>query len=323
MARRVFITGITGFAGSHLAERLVAAGAEVHGYALEDPPYANLAAVERDVRVHRGDITALDALRSAFVAARPDAIVHLAGQAIPTSAARDPVGAVRANVLGTATILAALDEAPGATLVFASSAEVYGDPKTSPVDERAEIDPLNPYAATKVAAEALVREAGDRERRAVVILRPMNQIGPRQHPGLVASAFAKQIAEAEAGRGQPVVRHGSLDARRDFLDVRDMADAYARACDIRVSGAQIFNVGTGHAVKIADILTALMALSRVELREELDPDRARPGTATTLALDASRFRERTGWAPKTPIETSLRDLLDYWRAQVREGARVS
>ena len=323
MPRRVLITGITGFAGSHLAERLVAAGDEVHGYALEDPPYPNLAAVKDVVRVHRGDITALDALRDAFRAARPDAVVHLAGQAIPTSAAKDPVGAVRANVLGTATILAALDVAPEATLVFASSAEVYGSPNTARVDEQTPVHPLNPYAATKVAAEALVREAGDREGRAVVVLRPMNQIGPRQHPGLVASAFAKQIAEAEAGRGAPVVRHGSLDARRDFLDVRDMADAYARACDIRVKGAEIFNVGTGHAVRIADILTTLMALSRVALREELDPDRTRPGTANTLALDASRFRERTGWAPKTRIETSLRDLLDYWRAQTREGARVS
>ena len=319
----MFVTGITGFAGSHLAERLVGAGDEVHGFAMEDPPYPNLAAVKQEVRMQRGDITSLDDLRAAFSAARPDAVVHLAGQAIPTQAAKDPIGAVRANVVGTATVLVALDAAPNASLVFASSAEVYGSPLTSPIDENAPIHPLNPYAATKVAAEALVREAGDRQRRAVAILRPMNQIGPRQQPGLVASAFAKQIAEAEAGRAEPVVRHGSLEARRDFLDVRDMADAYARACDIRGSGAEIFNVGTGHAVKIADILKTLMALSRVALREELDPDRTRAGTATTLALDASRFRDRTGWAPTTPLEASLRDLLDYWRAQSREGARVS
>jgi GDP-4-dehydro-6-deoxy-D-mannose reductase len=262
-------------------------------------------------------------VRGAVRAARPDAVVHLAGQAIPTLAAQDPVGAVRVNVLGTATLLSALDEAPDASLVVASSAEVYGSPTTNPVTERAEIHPLNPYAATKVAAEALAREFGERERRTVVILRPMNQIGPRQHPGLVASAFAKQIAEAEAGLIEPVVRHGSLENERDFLDVRDMADAYARASEIRTTGAEVFNVGTGHAVSIGEILTTLVGLARVKVRTELDPSRTRQGTATALALDASRFRARTGWEPRTPLETSLRDLLDYWRARSREGARVS
>jgi GDP-4-dehydro-6-deoxy-D-mannose reductase len=321
--RRILITGITGFAGSHLAERLVADGIETHGFAFEDGTHPNLARVAKRITVHRGDIASLEDVRGAFRASRPDAVVHLAGQAIPTLAAQDPVGAVRVNVLGTATVLTALDAAPDASLVLASSAEVYGSPDSNPVTEQAAIHPLNPYAATKVAAEALAREFGDRERRAVVILRPMNQIGPRQHPGLVASAFAKQIAEAEAGIAEPVVRHGSLENERDFLDVRDMADAYARACEIRTSGAEIFNVGTGHAVAVREILTTLIGLARVKVRAELDPARTRQGTATTLALDASRFRERTRWEPRTPLETSLRDLLDYWRARSREGARVS
>ncbi len=321
--RRVFITGITGFAGSHLAERLVAVGDEVHGLAFEDPPHPNLAAVANDLHLHHGDITSVEDLRRALTHAKPDAVVHLAGQAIPTEAARDPVRAVRVNVLGTAALLSALDAAPDASLVLASSAEVYGSPTTNPVHERAEIHPENPYAATKVAAEALAREVGDRERRPVVVLRPTNQIGPRQHPGLVASAFAKQIAEAEAGQTEPVVRHGSLDARRDFLDVRDMADAYARAVAIGGPGAEVFNVGTGRAVTIQHVLSLLMRSARIPLRAELDPARTRQGTAATLALDSSRFRERTGWEPTTPLETSLRDLLDYWRARSREGARVS
>jgi nucleoside-diphosphate-sugar epimerase len=320
--QRVLITGITGFAGSHLAEKLVADGATVHGFAFEEPPFPNLASVAKEVRVHRGDITSLEDLRAAMRAAQPDVVVHLAGQAVPTLAARDPVGAVRVNVLGTATVLAALDERREAALVLASSGEVYGTPERSPVTEEAPVHPANPYAATKVAAEALAREAGERERRAVIILRPTNQIGPRQHPALAASAFAKQIAEAEVGRAEPVVRHGSLDARRDFVDVRDMADAYARAATLRGPGAQIFNVGTGHAVGIDEILRTLIGLARTPVRAELDPDRVRSGVAPALALDSSRFRARTGWEPRIPLETSLRDLLDYWRAQVREGARV-
>ncbi|HKW78355.1 MAG TPA: GDP-mannose 4,6-dehydratase, partial [Candidatus Limnocylindria bacterium] len=175
-------------------------------------------------------------------------------------------------------------------------------------------------AATKVAAEALARELADRDRRTVVILRPTNQVGPRQHPGLVASAFAKQVAEAEAGRAEAVVRHGSLDARRDFLDVRDMADAYARAAEIRDPGAQVFNVGTGRAVGIGEILRTLVGLARIPMRTELDPARVRRDVVPVLALDPSRFRARTGWAPRIPLETSLKDLLDYWRQQVSANA---
>ncbi len=294
----------------------------MHGFAFEEPPYRNLAAVADDVSIHRGDITSFEDVRAAIASSQPDVIVHLAGQAVPSEAARDPVAAVRVNVLGTAAVIAAADQHPGLTLVIASSAEVYGTPERSPVSEDAPIHPNNPYAATKVAAEALARELGDRATRAVVILRPTNQIGPRQHPALAASAFAKQIAEAEAGRVAPVVRHGSLDARRDFLDVRDMADAYARAAEMRAPGTHVFNVGTGEAIGIDELLSTLLKEARVPVRAELDPDRVRPGVAPTLALDATRFRAATGWAPKVPLETSLRDLLDYWRDQVRQEARV-
>ena len=135
MHGRVLITGITGFAGSHLAEKLVADGAEVHGFAFEQPPFPNLASVANAVQVHRGDITSVDDLRTAMRAARPDVVVHLAGQAVPTLAARDPVAAVRVNVLGTATVLAALAEQPVGALVLASSGEVYGTPERSLVTE--------------------------------------------------------------------------------------------------------------------------------------------------------------------------------------------
>ena len=187
------------------------------------------------------------------------------------------------------------------------------------MNEDAVAQPTNPYAATKLAAEALALASGD---RTVVILRPTNQIGPRQHPELAASAFAKQIAEAEATRADPVVQHGSLDARRDFLDVRDMADAYARAAAITERGMHVFNVGTGRAVGVDQILKTLVALARIPIRTELDPARVRSGPATTFALDGSRFRARTGWEPEIPLETSLRDLLDYWRARVGMGERV-
>jgi GDP-4-dehydro-6-deoxy-D-mannose reductase len=318
----VLITGITGFAGSHLAERFVSRGDQVHGIAHEDPPFQHLAAVADRVRVHRGNILDIASVSAALAAARPDAVVHLAAQAVPTLAALDPVSAVRVNVLGTATLLAALDAYPEIRFVMASSADVYGAPDSEMVDEGAPLRPANVYAATKVASEALVREFGDRRAAATTVLRPANQNGPRQHPGLAASAFAKQIAEAEAGVAEPVVKHGSLDARRDFLDVRDMAAAYALATDLTETGVALYNVGSGTAVSVGEILEALITLARVPMRAELDPERVRSGAPTSFALDAGRFRRRTGWAPQTPLRTSIRDTLEYWRGQVKAEVRA-
>ena len=319
---RVLITGVTGFAGSHLAEHLVSRGDEVHGFAHERPPFTNLLAIEDRVRIHEGDITRLEDVQGALAGSRADAVVHLAGMAVPTLASRDPIAAVRVNVLGTATVLTALEQHPKTRLVLASSADVYGAPDRIPVTEDAPVRPTNVYAATKVAAEALTRELAARHGAPVVILRPANQNGPRQHPGLAASAFAKQIAEAEAGIALPVVRHGRLDAQRDFLDVRDMARAYAAALGLGESGT--FNVGTGRAVAIAEILDTLIALARIPVRAELDPTRVRGGEPTRIALDATRFRQKTDWSPRIALADSLSDTLEHWRSSIRhkEGART-
>jgi GDP-4-dehydro-6-deoxy-D-mannose reductase len=317
---RVLITGITGFAGSHLAEHLVSRGDEVYGLAHEPPPFRNLVAIQDRVRIHEGDITRLEDVRGALAGSQADAVVHLAGMAVPTLASKEPVAAVRVNVLGTATVLSALEQYPRTRLVLASSADVYGAPDRVPVDEDAPVRPTNVYAATKVAAEALTRELAARHGAPVVILRPANQNGPRQHPGLAASAFAKQIAEAEAGIAEPMVRHGRLDAERDFLDVRDMARAYAAALGLGESGT--FNVGTGRAVAIAEILDTLIALARIPVRAELDPARVRGGDPTRIALDATRFRQKTDWSPRIALADSLRDTLEHWRSSIRQGARV-
>jgi GDP-4-dehydro-6-deoxy-D-mannose reductase len=317
---RVLITGITGFAGSHLAEHLVSRGDEVHGLAHERPPFKNLVAIQDRVRIHEGDITSLEDVQGALAGSRADAVVHLAGVAVPTLASKDPLAAVRVNVLGTATVLTALEQHPRTRLVLASSADVYGAPDRIPVDEDAPVRPTNVYSATKVAAEALTRELAARHGAPIVILRPANQNGPRQHPGLAASAFAKQIAEAEAGLAEPVVRHGRLDSERDFLDVRDMARAYAAALDLGEGGT--FNVGTGRAVAIAEILDTLIGLARIPVRAELDPARVRGGDPTRIALDATRFRQKTDWSPRIALADSLRDTLEHWRSSIRQGARV-
>ena len=320
MTSRVLITGITGFIGSHLAERLIADGHEVHGIAFEPPPHPNLAAIAPKVRIHRADLADADALRDAVAAARPDALVHLAGQAIPSLAQKDAGATVAVNVVGTANVIAALEPLGGARLVFASSADVYGVPDHAPVREDAPLRPTNVYAESKVAAEALVRAFGDRGGHSAVILRPANTNGPRQHPGLAASGFAKQIAEAEAGQAPAVIRHGRLDSKRDFIDVRDVAAAYVAAIGLTPSRTETYNVGSGAAVSIERILEILVGLARVPMETEVDPERVRAGDATVLALDSSALHARTGWSPRIPLERSLADLLDYWRTAVARPA---
>lgn len=313
MPRRVLITGITGFAGSHLAERLVEHGHEVHGLAHEPAPYPYLVRVARRITIHAGDALDAAAVHAIVARVRPEVVVHLAGQAVPTLATADPLGAIRINVLGTANVAAAA-AAVGAHVVAASSADVYGIPERVPSPEDAPLHPTNVYAATKVAAEAILRAHGARTR--VTVLRPSNQIGPRQHPRLAASEFAKRIAEAEAGLAEPVVHHGQLEPRREFLDVRDMAAAYEAAAELGHDGADVLNVGSGTAVSVAEVLAVLCRIAKVEVRAELDPERVRSGVPPVLLLDSTRFRERTGWSPAIPLERSLSDTLDFWRQAV-------
>jgi len=144
----------------------------------------------------------------------------------------------------------------------------------------------------------------------------VNQVGPRQHPGLAASAFARQIAQAEAGLVEPVIRHGRLDHERDMLDVRDMAEAYLAASSLEDPGVATYNVGTGEAISIGELLRTLVALARVSVRTELDPARVRADDPAAFTVDATRFRRRTGWAPRIPLARSLSDLLDHWRSVV-------
>lgn len=325
MPRRILITGITGFAGSHLAERLAGSGDEVHGIAHEPAPHPNLARVADRVHIHTADLLEADAVREVVERVRPELVYHLAGQAVPTLAASDPLAAIAINVIGTGNLAAALAAIRAAHLVAASSADVYGVPERVPVDEDASLRPMNVYAATKVAAEAVLRDLGRRGAR-VTILRPSNQIGPRQHPRLAASEFAKRIAEAEAGLAEPIIRHGQLDPKREFLDVRDMAAAYEAAAAVR-SGAEgegarrsanegevaTYNVGSGTLTSVGQVLEVLRRLARVPIRAELDPERVRPGVPAALMLDSGRFRARTGWAPAYPLERSLSDTLDFWR----------
>ena len=314
----MLVTGISGFAGSHLAEALVREGAAVHGIVHEPAPHPNLRAIEGDLALHSADLLDVDATRRAVREARPAIVFHLAARPVPAQSWRDPRATFEVNVLGTVDLLEALrDLGSVPLLVLASSADVYApDPSEAPIREDHALGPDNPYAASKVAQETLVDQYARAGAIQAVILRAANQLGPRLHADLVASAFARQVAQAEAG-GERVVRVGNLSSRRDFVDVRDMARAYLLAADRGALG-RLYNVGTGTAVPVRTLLDLLVTESRVPLEVREDPARRRPDDRPALALDATAFRERTGWAPTIPLQRSVRDTLDHWRVVLAE-----
>lgn len=321
--RRALVTGITGFVGSHLAARLLADGFDVHGIARDVTTRAAPPDASR-VRLHRADLLDAAAVERALREARPDVVVHLAAQAIPARSWQDPRGTVETNVVGTVVLLEAL-RALGTSplLLLASTGEVYADAREDelPLTEDHPVRPASPYAASKVAQEVLVRQYGTAGHVRPIILRTGNQVGPRMSPELAPAAFARQIAEAERAGGG-VVRFGNLEARRDFVDVRDVARAYSLAIERGESG-RTYNVATGNAVPVRDVLDHLVAESTVRLRLVEDPARRRRDDRDALALDASAFRARTGWRPEIPLRRSLADLLEQWRAAVASTAEVA
>lgn len=255
---------------------------------------------------------------------RPAAIIHLAAVAEPAEASREPCHAIDINVTGTLMLAEAiLKHSPSTRLVYASSSEVYGrsfNATTRPLDETAPLEPSTFYGVTKAAADLLLRQMAGRGLD-VVSFRPFNHTGPGQAANYVVPAFARQVAQIERGLQPAKILVGNLDAERDFLDVRDVARAYALAAlqrDPLPAGVAI-NLASGTARRIETILQAIIALSHHTIGIERDPARLRRSETTRAVGDPSRAKALLGWAPQIDFKTTLLDVLDYWRSQVAAG----
>jgi GDP-4-dehydro-6-deoxy-D-mannose reductase len=323
MPQRILVTGATGFVGRHLMSRLRHAFPDATLLAAErgGAPLCPVADAHLPIDLQQPE--SLDAL---VAQAAPDAVVHLAAQAAVGAAFADPVYTWRVNLLGTLALASSvLKRAPEATFLFISSAEIYGlsfRDNDAALDENAPMRPANPYAASKAACDIALGEMALRGLRCVR-MRPSNHTGAGQSDSFVVPAFARQIARIEAGLQEPVMRVGALDRWRDFLDVRDVCDAYVMALRAApgLPVASVFNIASGNLRRIGDILDALLSRSDAKVEVVEDAARMRPTDVMRTLGNASLARQQLNWAAKVPWDDTLDTVLADWRARVPAEAQ--
>jgi GDP-4-dehydro-6-deoxy-D-mannose reductase len=305
------VTGATGFAGGHLLERLcqrettpsIEAWSRPGGQAEKTAPH---------VRWRRVDLLDARAVGAAIAESRPAAIYHLAGAAHVGASWDRSTQHLETHVLGTHHLLdAVLTHVPQCRVLVVSSGMIYR-PQDHPVSEQAPLGPVSPYALSKLAEDQLALHAAAHDGLDIVVARPFNHIGPGQSPDFAASSFAKQIAAIESGALPRTITVGNLETARDLTDVRDVVTAYVALMGAGHRGTA-YNVCRGTTVVMSDLLDRLLAMSNVEVTREQDPERLRPNDLPFLAGDASLLRAHTGWAPRIALETTLADLLTFWR----------
>ena len=307
MTRLPLITGATGFAGGHLLAYLSSRGIPAHAWGHRSKPAPGDGAATWTAV----DLLDRRAVRAALDASRPSAIYHCAGVADVHGTWSAPAHALRVNAVGTHYLLeAARDLELGVRVLVTGSALVYRQ-SLEPITEDHPIGPATPYGVSKLAQEMTASESAID----TLLARPFNHAGPGQSPAYATSAFAQQIAEIEAGRRDAVLRVGNLDAKRDITDVRDTVRAYHALVE-HGHVRRPYNVCSGRTYTMRALLDTLLSLARVRVRVEIDPARLRPSDTPVVLGSHARLTADTGWEPTIPIEQTLADLLDDWRARV-------
>ena len=327
---RAFITGITGMVGSHLVACLLEhTDWEIYGLARWRSPLDNLfhilPRINNKDRVHLlyGDLRDYISIHEAVNQAQPDYVFHLAAQSYPKTSFDSPLDTLETNVQGTANVLEALrkNNIDAVTHVCASS-EVFGRvPKEKlPIDEECTFHPASPYAISKVGTDLIGRYYGEAYDMKVMTTRMFTHTGPRRGDVFAESTFAKQIAMIEAGLIPPIVKTGNLDSLRTFADVRDAVKAYYMLVTINPTPAAYYNIGGTYTCTIKEMLNTLVSMSTVkDIKVETEAERLRPIDADLQVPNTAKFEAVTGWRPEIPFETTMSDLLNYWRDRIASG----
>ncbi len=316
---RALITGITGFAGSHLAEHLLSKGVQVDGIYRWRSRMENIDHIRKQIGLIECDMRDSSAIYSAIKRSEPDYIFHLAAQSFVRASFDHPTQTIAANVEGTLNIFEAVRKLEmNPVIQVACSSEEYGLvlPGEVPITEKNHLRPLSPYAVSKVAEDMLAFQYHQSYGMKTVITRAFNHEGPRRGEVFVTSTFAKQIAEIEKGKKEPVIHVGNLKAQRDYTDVRDMVRAYYLAVQ-KCNYGEAYNICSGKPWVIENMLNYLISKSTAKnIRTEQDASRMRPSDVEILHGDSTKFREKTGWQPEIPFEKTLDDTLTYWRERI-------
>ena len=310
MSSPILVTGAAGFAGSHLLDLLSRSSAEVIAWHRPggSPPRGG----SNGVRWEAVDLLDREQVQTAMARARPAAVYHCAGAAHVGRAWDSTAPTFATNVLGTDHVLQAIARAGIAARVMVPSSALVYQTADEALTEDHPVRPSSPYALSKLAQEMLASRTNGTVR--VLIARPFNHFGPRQDPHFVASGFARRIADIEAGRWAPEISVGNLEARRDLTDVRDTVRAYQMILE-RGQPGRPYNICSGRAIRIRELLDQLIARARVRVEVKVDPARYRPNDTPLLLGDPARLRRELGWDPQIPLEQTLDDLLEYWRSE--------
>ncbi len=315
---RILVTGVTGFAGSHLVDYMLErGGCEIFGIQRWRSRTENIEHFAAKITLLECDLRDATSTLDTIEKVRPDWIFHLAAQSFVPTSWIAPTESLTTNVLAQVNLFEAVRRAGlRCRIQLACSSEEYGMvfPNEVPIKETNPLRPLSPYAVSKVAQDLLGYQYWMSWKIDSVRTRGFNHEGPRRGPVFVASDFAKQIADIEKGRKAPVLSVGNLEAVRDFTDVRDMVKAYWLALE-KCAPGEVYNIATGKGWKIQDVLDRLLAMTKVKIEVKQDPARLRPSDVPILLGDNSKFVAATGWQPTIPFEQTLRDMLDYWRAR--------
>lgn len=322
MFKKILITGITGFVGSHLAEYILKyhKGAKMYGLVRWRSPKNNILKVLDSLNLCYGDLEDYSSLEKILSAVKPDVIFHLAAQSYVDFSFVSPLSTLSSNVIGTANLLETIKTLKLQTgydpiIHICSSSEIYGQVKKNeiPIKETNPMRPASPYAVSKVGEDMLALQYFLSWKIKTIRTRMFTHEGPRRGEVFAPSNFTKQIAAIEAGKQKPIVLVGNLNSVRTFMDVRDAVRAYWLLVN-KCTPGEVYNIGGVETMTVGDMLKKIISFSKKKnIKVKVDPKRLRPSDVTLQIPSVEKFILQTGWKPKIKFDQTLKDMLDYWR----------
>lgn len=309
----ILITGVEGFVGRYLVDlipKFMKDVNQIYGtYFSETNSLKEL----KNIKLTHMDLTNEKEVKAVMSTIKPDYVFHLAAQSSVGLSWKHPNLTMDININGTINLLDSIREINNeCKILIIGSSEQYGKIEACPVNEEHRLDPQNPYSVSKVCQEQLAKLYVKAYNMKIIITRSFNHIGPYQDPQFVVPDWAKQIAEIEKGLKQPVISVGDISVKRDFTDVRDVVEAYIHLIQMGIPG-EIYNIGTGKAYELNEILRILLSLSEKNIKVEVDKNKIRPIENPIIECDKTKIFNLCGWYPRYKVEDTLKDILDNWR----------